>query len=127
VTIPGTVRVTLWRPQRPGIPGAETAPQLDVGGLLYGVDVNGAACKPGDFSGLSATLTKLPEGGGLEAALRDSAADAAPAGATMSFTVDAAACAARGGDNGGGMDLLSVLAEDELGDLSRQHIVVRFG
>lgn len=126
VEIPGRVRITLWRPQRPAIPGAETGTQRDIGGLHYGVDMSGSFCRPGDFSDLSETLSVQPseDPGGGEAPLRDSAPDAEPAGATLSFTLDAAACQARAqGD--GGFPLLSVVAQDSAGDLTRQHIVVR--
>lgn len=124
VTIPDKVRVTLWRPQRPAISGAETGTLRDIGGLRYGVDI-GANCRPEDFSELSETLSfGTPN---EEAPLADSAADAEPSGATLSFTLDARTCASRAtGDNGGGFPLFTVIAEDGVGDLTRQHIVVRF-
>jgi hypothetical protein len=123
VTIPRKVQITLWRPQRPTIPGAEDGALMDIGGLHYGVDVSGAFCRAEDFSDLSETLQ--PASG--DAPLVDTAADAPPAGATMSFTVDTAACAAHGGaDTGGGLPLLSVFAQDAAFDVTRQHIVVQF-
>jgi hypothetical protein len=124
VKIPSKVQVTLWRPQRAAIPGAESRPLMDIGGLRYGVDVSGAFCRAEDFSDLSGTLRP---GSGDEAPLQDTAADAPPSGATLSFTVDTAACAARGGgDTGGGFPMVSVVAQDASGDLTRQHIVVQF-
>ena len=124
VSIPRTVQITLWRPQRAAIPGAESGALMDIGGLRYGVDVSGASCRAEDFSGLSETLTP---GVGGEAPLQDTAADAPPSGATLSFTVDTAACAARGGGNtGGGFPMVSIVAQDAAGDLTRQHLVVQF-
>jgi len=124
VKIPRKVQITLWRPQRAAIPGAESAALMDIGGLRYGVDVSGAFCRAEDFSDLSQTLAP---GAGEEAPLRDTAADAPPSGATLSFTVDTAACAARGGgDTGGGFPMVSIVAQDASGDLTRQHIVVQF-
>jgi hypothetical protein len=125
ITIPRRVRIILWRPQRAAIPGAETGTLIDIGGLSYGVDVNGSFCRAGDFSDLSETLEP---GSGDEAPLKDSAADAQPSGATISFTVDTAACAPNpgGSDTGGGGSLVSVVAKDETGDLTRQHISVQF-
>jgi hypothetical protein len=122
--IDGKVRITLWRPQRAAIPGAEVGALRDIGGLQYGADMSGAFCRPEHFSDLSPTLTPGAPGG--EAPLRDTAPDADPTGETLSFTVDAAACAAGGGDTGGGFPLLSVVAQDAYGDLTRQHIVVQF-
>jgi hypothetical protein len=50
-----------------------------------------------------------------------------PSGATLSFTVDTAACSAHGGgDTGGGLPMVSIVAQDSVGDLTRQHIVVQF-
>jgi hypothetical protein len=69
----------------------------------------------------------LKPGTGQEAPLQDTAADAPPSGTTLSFTVDAAACAARGGGNtGGGFPMVSIVAQDATDDLTRQHIVVQF-
>jgi hypothetical protein len=124
ISIPRTVRITLWRPQRAAIPGAESGTLMDIGGLRYGVDVSGAFCRAEDFSGLSETLTP---GVGGEAPLQDTAADARPSGATLSFTVDTAACGVRGGgDAGGGLPMVSIVAQDAAGDLTRQHLVVQF-
>jgi hypothetical protein len=124
VQIPRKVQITLWRPQRAAIPGAESGTPMDIGGLRYGVDVSGAFCRAEDFSDLSKTLTP---GAGEEAPLQDTEADASPSGATLSFTVDTTACAARGGgDTGGGLPMVSIVAQDASGDLTRQHIVVQF-
>ena len=124
ITIPAKVQITLWRPQRAAIPGAESGTLMDIGGLRYGVDVSGAFCRSEDFSDLSGTLKP---GAGGEAPLQDSAADAPPSGATLSFTVDTAACAAHGGGNtGGGLPMVSIVTQDSADDLTRQHIVVQF-
>ncbi|HEY3187093.1 MAG TPA: hypothetical protein VGJ70_06445, partial [Solirubrobacteraceae bacterium] len=124
VKIPRKVKITLWRPQRAAIPGAESRPLMDIGGLRYGVDVSGAFCRAEDFSDLSETLRPRAAD---EAPLEDTAADAPPSGATLWFTVDTAACAARGGgDTGGGFPMVSIVAQDASGDLTRQHIVVQF-
>jgi hypothetical protein len=124
VKIAGKVQITLWRPQRAAIPGAESRTLMDIGGLRYGVDVSGAFCRAEDFSDLSETLKP---GADREAPLQDTAADAPPSGTTLSFTVDTAACAARGGgDTGGGFPMVSIVAQDAAGDLTRQHIVVQF-
>ena len=124
VKTPRKVQITLWRPQRAAIPGAESRTLMDIGGLHYGVDVSGAFCRAEDFSDLSETLKPSA---GDEAPLQDTAADTPPSGATLSFTVDTAACAARGGgDTGGGFPMVSIVAQDASGDLTRQHIVVQF-
>lgn len=109
-------RLTLevWRPQRPGIPGAESARFVDMGGLRYGVtpeiegekpaDMSEIGCK-GYYSGLSPTLT---EGSGSDYAdriwpLLDSEADATPdPSRTLSFTVDLGGCLRAAGFNPAG-------------------------
>lgn len=106
--------LTIWRPQRPGIPGAESAPFMDMGGLRYGVtpeienekpaDGSEIGCK-GYYSGLSSTLS---EGSGSDYADRiwplvDSASDGEPdSSRTMTFTVDLGSCLRAAGFNPAG-------------------------
>jgi hypothetical protein len=106
----GTLRLTLWRPQRLAIEGVEPGEYVDMGRLHYGVIVGGVPREftcAGMYSDLSPTLAEDPDGlgaGGSEEAgqganlwpLTDAAADAVPDPArTLAFTVDLAACLAR--------------------------------
>lgn len=124
--VPRLARITLWRPQRAAIPGAEPGTTMDIGGLHYGVGVDGGFCAPQDFTDLSETIH--PGTGDNEAPLQDNAGDAPPTGATISFTVDTAACAAHGDGPAAnaGLPMLGVVAKDASEDLSRQLIVVEF-
>ena len=89
------VTVTLYRPQRPAIPGAEDAGYYDMGHLRYEVanptSETGAACPATSFSNLSPTLTTVAQG--PDQGVVDNAADqlANPAN-TISFTIDLAQC-----------------------------------
>lgn len=100
IPVSGTkVEITILRPLRPAIPGAEAGTSISMGKLNYGVDVypTGVAappafCPPGAFSGLSATLGPNPARMGT-APLTDAAPDAQPSpDRTVTFTVDLAQC-----------------------------------
>ncbi len=117
-----SLTLTLYRPQRPGIAGAESAAYVDVGHLHYGIplDVNNqeVACA-GDYSGLSPTLTAADGSGGDFALqlfpLTDAADDAAPDPArTISFTIDLGSCLRRAGADPTGLTIsLGITATGE--------------
>ena len=95
------VDITILRPLRPPVPGAETGTAISMGNLQYGVDVyipgagaSPAFCPFAAFSNLSSTLSQYQSTMAFTSSpLADSAADAAPSDArTISFTVDLAQC-----------------------------------
>jgi hypothetical protein len=95
------VDITVLRPLRPPVPGAETGTAISMGHLQYGVDVyiprSGGPpsfCPFSAFSNLSSTLSQYQSTMAFTSSpLADSADDAAPSDArTVSFTVDLAAC-----------------------------------
>jgi hypothetical protein len=115
------VRLTWWRPQRPGIPGAERADLIDMGGLVYGADVSVRVgdeervveCTADDWSAPSDALT-VEQGPGPPGAqaLTDSATDRPPSAAnTLSATLDLGSCLRRDGvDPAGKIALTRIVA-----------------
>jgi hypothetical protein len=116
------VTLTVYRPQRSAIPGAEPGEWTDMGHLHWGIPLNAnnqeVACA-GYYSGLSSTLTEVP-GGSQDFALRlfpleDSAEDGAPDGSrSLSFTLDLGGCLRAAGVDPAGMTVvLNVTATGE--------------
>lgn len=104
----GTLTMSLWRPQRMAIAGAEPGTFVDMGHLHYGLTITAAGTSAGEhgcganFSGLSATLqdhsVTPPSDPQNLFPLLDTAADAAPDAANqLAFTVDLAGCLADAG------------------------------
>lgn len=91
--------LTLFRPQRLAVPGAESGTFIDMGHLHYGVvpstQTQEIGCG-GHYSNLSSTLSEAAATGDPSTSLfslTDSAADAAPSGSsTVSFTLDLGGC-----------------------------------
>jgi hypothetical protein len=136
----GRLTLTLWRPQRLAVPGAETGDFIDMGHLHYGVSGTTpagdreVACG-GHYSGLSSSLSETPSSGNFGDSLFplvDSGADSAPSVAdTLSFTLDIAGCyAAVGAATPGGTLALTLTAagESRPGGMDRgaQNFYVRF-
>ena len=95
------VDITILRPLRPPVPGAETGTAISMGNLQYGVDVyipgtgsSPAFCPFAAFSNLSPTLSQYQSKMAFTSSpLADGADDAPPSDArTISFTVDLAQC-----------------------------------
>jgi hypothetical protein len=93
--------LSIWRPQRQAIPGAESGTFIDQGHLHYGVVLSSSDGRSeygcgGHYSNLSSTLSAQPvteDKSTQLTPLLDAANDAAPDRAnTMSFTVDLGAC-----------------------------------
>jgi hypothetical protein len=128
IQLQGTkLTVTVWRPQRPTIPGAENGDYRDLGRLAYSfaAGMGEESCMAEDFSNLSTTLEV--EFDGEFTALKDSAGDASPdPGRVISFTVDLAQCLQRSGINPSGqVTKLGVAASDRQGSKPGQSIWVR--
>lgn len=98
-----SVAITLQRPLRAPVPGAETGTAISMGTLNYGVLVQRqgtglsgppAYCPAAAFSGLSPTLAPATSTMAVSSyGIADSAADAAPGpDRTISFTVDLTKC-----------------------------------
>jgi len=124
-----SVAITLLRPLRAPVPGAETGTAISMGTLNYKVLVQDsrpglsgppAYCPSAAFSGLSSTLAPLssplssiPPG----YALADSAPDAAPGpDRTISFTVDLTKCSGANGSPAAAPAAsvkIDVIAQDE--------------
>jgi len=132
-----SVRLTWWRPQRPAIPGAEQGELIDMGGLIYGVDVSVRVgdgdrvvqCIPDDWSNPSATLeigSPFPGPPGQES-LTDSAADAPPDSAnTLAATLDLGGCLRREGiDPAGKVALARIIATTQSRDGAGQFFHMR--
>lgn len=133
-----SLRLTFFRPQRLGIPGAEGDPWIDMGHLHYGIplvaDGREVACA-GDYSDLSLTLVAAAAGDDDFAnqlfPLTDTAADAAPGGdQTLSFTIDLGSCLRRAGVEPAGQTLmlgLTATGESRPGGVDRaaQFLTVR--
>lgn len=88
------VSFTVFRPQRPGIPGAGEPAFMDLGNLKYAIGDTGskpASCPASAYSDLSPTLSLVANP--LGSTLVDSASDqpASPTN-TISFTVDLTQC-----------------------------------
>jgi len=105
-TTAGVLSLTLWKPQRPAIPGAETGDYIDMGRLHYGVvlgnETTEFGCR-GYYSGLSSTLSENTTDDSLRYwPLTDSGSDAAPSTlSTLSFSVDLANCVRANGFSAG--------------------------
>jgi hypothetical protein len=121
----GRLTMTLWRPQRPAIPGAESGTLMDMGGLSYGVSLGSfgssdvVVCDPADYSDPSPTLEPAtPSAAAFDVAvLHDTAPDAAPDPTrTLAFTVDLAACLARAGHATSGKVMVDLTARDRAQD-----------
>jgi hypothetical protein len=135
----GKLTLTLWRPQRLAVPGAESGDFIDMGHLHYGVSgttPNGGsevACG-GHYSGLSSSLVETPSNGNFGDSLFplvDNGADSAPSVVdTLSFTLDVAGCFASSGVTHGSTTGLTVTAAGESRpggmDRSAQMVYVRF-
>ena len=105
----GRLAVTLWRPQRQAIAGAETGDFRDIGRLHYGVTLDVTAANGselgcgGSFSGLSTSLVDESDPTATDPVvnlfpLQDTADDATPSvDNTLSFTVDLAGCLSAAG------------------------------
>ena len=111
--------LTLYRPQRQGIPGAGEPAFMDIGHLWYAVDhatapapgsgtvtsATSPQCATSSYSNLSSTLTSGSGTGGFVAApgagmLVDSASDQPASSAnTISFSVDLSQCLAGKGES----------------------------
>ena len=132
-----SVRLTWWRPQRPGIPGAESADLIDMGGLIYGADVSVRVededrvveCTANDWSAPSETLTVGQESPGPPSAqaLTDSATDRPPSAAnTLSATLDLGGCLRRDGiDPAGKIALARIVATTRSQDGAAQFFHMR--
>jgi hypothetical protein len=137
--------VTLWRPQRSGLPGTGEGDFVDMGGLRYAVTIHSLpttpnpggpppAPRPGGpgecpqetYSATSADLSPAPDG--RLGFLRDAATDRPPDPAnTLGFTVDLTACLASVGaswDVGQGL-MLQVEAKDATFDHADQSFNLR--
>ena len=116
------VGLTIYRPQRTAIPGAEPGDWTDMGHLHWGIPLNvnnhEVACA-GYYSGLSSTLTAV-SGGSPDFALQlfplqDTADDGPPDGSrSLSFTLDLGGCLRAAGVDPAGLTLvLDVTATGE--------------
>ena len=98
----GKLSLTIWRPQRLAVPGAETGDFMDMGHLHYGLtgttpDGRREVACAGYYSNLSPSLTETAAGGqdfGMSLfPLTDSGGDTVPSVVdTLSFTLDVAGC-----------------------------------
>jgi hypothetical protein len=136
----GALTMTIWRPQRLAVPGAETGDFIDMGHLHYGVTGatpagNREVACGGRYSALSGSLSETPASGNFGDSLFplvDNGADSAPSILdTLSFTLDVAGCfAAAGGGAPGTTTSLTITAagEGRPGGMDRgaQTIWVRF-
>ena len=116
------VGLTIYRPQRTAIAGAEPGDWTDMGHLHWGIPLNvnnhEVACA-GYYSGLSSTLTAV-SGGSPDFALQlfplqDTADDGPPDGSrSLSFTLDLGGCLRAAGVDPAGLTLvLDVTATGE--------------
>jgi hypothetical protein len=114
------ITLTIYRPQRAAIAGAEPGDWVDMGHLHWGIPLSAnnqeVACA-GHYSNLSSTLTAVS---GADVALRlfplqDTADDAPPDGSrTLSFTIDLGSCLRDAGVEPAGLTLaLTVTATGE--------------
>src|SRR5439155_16366742 len=116
------IALTIYRPQRAAIPGAEPGDWTDMGHLHWGIPLNAnnheIACA-GHYSNLSSTLTAVSAGSEDFALqlfpLEDSADDGLPDGSrTLSFTIDLGGCLRAAGVAPSGLTLvLNVTATGE--------------
>lgn len=137
----GKLSLTIWRPQRLAVPGAETGDFMDMGRLHYGLTgttPNGGrevACA-GYYSNLSPSLTQTAPGGqdfGQSLfPLTDSGGDTVPSVVdTLSFTLDVAGCYGAAGAAAPGSTValtLTAAGESRPGGMDRgaQTVYVRF-
>ena len=114
------ITLTVYRPQRPAIAGAESGDWIDMGHLHWGIPLSASnqevACAP-YYSNLSSTLTTVS---GSDFAfqlfpLLDTANDGPPDGSrTISFTLDVGACLRAAGVDPTGLETaLTVTATGE--------------
>ena len=137
----GKLSLTIWRPQRLAVPGAESGEFMDMGHLHYGLtgttpDGGREVACAGFYSGLSPSLTQTAAGGqdfGKSLfPLTDNGADSVPSVVdTLSFTLDVAGCfGAAGAATPGGTIALTLTAagESRPGGMDRgaQMVYVRF-
>jgi hypothetical protein len=132
--------LSIWRPQRQAIPGAESGTFIDQGHLHYGVvlaslDGRGEYGCGGHYSNLSSTLSAQPvteDKATQLTPLLDTANDAAPDRTnTLSFAVDLGACLRAQGVNPSGQEFRATLmaaGESRPGGMDRaaQMFSVRF-
>ena len=130
----GTLTMTLFKPQRPPVDGAESG-DIDNGKLFYGLYLSPAGstggpllCKPSEYSNPSTGLevNSTPDTETITA-LTDTAADAAsnPAN-TVSFTIDIATCLSRQGVSTSGTTVyIDLNATTRSGDQTSQSFYVR--
>ena len=122
----GTARITFWRPQRSGIPGAEPDPLVDMGGLKYVVyPPNGGPT--GGCSELSPVSPGVTIGtDGPFTVLTDGAQDAPPDPAnTITFSVDLTTCLTRLGKDPAQCGRLVISTETRNASQATQEIWVR--
>jgi hypothetical protein len=93
------VTVSLWRPQRNAVPGAESGSVIDMGKLGYFFTAGNATCTKDDIKSVSAGTSVANEG--MFDYVKDSAADATPNAANLiTVTIDVGQCFARSTNNG---------------------------
>ncbi|MDX6597285.1 MAG: hypothetical protein QOE87_1172 [Gaiellales bacterium] len=137
----GKLSLTIWRPQRLAVPGAETGDFMDMGHLHYGLtgttpDGSREVACAGFYSNLSPSLTQTAAGGqdfGTSLfPLTDSGADSVPSVVdTLSFTLDVAGCYGAAGAAAPGSTIaltLTAAGESRPGGMDRgaQMVYVRF-
>lgn len=124
-----SVALTLWKPQRQAIEGAEGSGYIDMGGLRYGVYLTAQGssdvltCAGSDYTNLSSNMEPLTNVNGAQAIVDQS--DDAPVDPnnTISFTLDIGGCLSRNSiDPSGKMVMMDLVATSASQDQASQTI-----